>query len=233
MHDVIRAHVKGGSYPPFFVFDRRNNSTEPLITIALTGGVGTGKSTAVRLFMEVLGERAQYFDCDAAVHELLTKSPIIGTLSKVFGEDILSSDGQIDREILRDLVFDDTAQRRKLESILHPEVLESAREAHREASRKSPPPELFIHDVPLLYESDFPIERDFDLVIAASRETQSQRLQDHRGLSEPIIDKIIDSQMPLARKIERAGLVIWNDGTESELHEQAHLAVNSLKASLS
>jgi len=203
-----------------------------LITIALTGGVGTGKSTAVQLFMEILDGTAEFFDCDASVHDLLTKSPIIGSLTGVFGEGILSSDGQIDREILRDIVFDDTAQRRKLESILHPEVLESAREAHREASRKTPPPDLFIHDVPLLYESEFPIERNADLVIAASRDTQIQRLQEYRGLSEPIISKILASQMPLEQKMVRSDLVIWNDGTETELREQVGLAINVLNLPL-
>ena len=203
-----------------------------MITIALTGGVGTGKSTAVRLFMEILDGNADFFDCDASVHDLLTKSSIIGNLTEVFGEGILSSDGQIDREILRDIVFDDTAQRRKLESILHPEVLESAREAHRETSRKTPQPDLFIHDVPLLYESEFPIERDADLVIAASRETQVQRLQEFRGLNEPTISKILASQMPLDQKMEHSELVIWNDGTEAELREQVYLVIDRLNLSL-
>lgn len=200
-----------------------------MITIALTGGVGTGKSTAVRLFMEILGGRADFFDCDASVHDLLTRSSIIGNLTEVFGEDILSSDGQINRETLREIVFDDTTQRRKLESILHPEVLEAGREVRQEASRKSPRPELFIHDVPLLYETDFPIERDFELVIAAHPETQKKRLKVNRGLSEEIIEKIIASQMPIEKKIERSDLVIWNDGSETELREQIYLATDTLK----
>lgn len=201
-----------------------------MITIAVTGGVGTGKSTFVRLLRELLKERIAVFDCDASVHELLTTSPIIGSLIEVFGEGILSSDGQINRENLRELVFDDTPQRRKLEAILHPEVLNSGREARTEAAQQPLPPEFFVYEVPLLYEVEFPIERDADIVVAASRKIQEQRLKEDRMLSNEMIDNMISSQISIERKIDRADMVVWNDGPEHALHEQACLAIGALES---
>ena len=178
----------------------------------------------VRLFGEILGERVGHFDCDASVHELLTSASIIGTLAEVFGEGILGSDGQIDRDSLRDIVFNDTTKRRKLEAILHPKVLDAGRRARSGAMRNPRQPDLFLIEVPLLYETDFPIERDADLVVATSPATQVRRLKDQRGLSDEMIAKINAAQLPIDHKIDRADLVIWNEGPEAEVREQIRLA---------
>jgi len=74
--------------------------------------------------------------------------------------------------------------------------------------------------VPLLYEASFPLERDFDLVVAASGSTQMKRLSEVRKLELNLARKIIEAQMPLHEKIIRGDVVVWNDGDISSLEVQ-------------
>ena len=80
-------------------------------------------------------------------------------------------------------------------------------------------------EVPLLYEVEFPVSRDVDLVVAASPKTQNDRLTRLRGLDPDLARRILSSQLPIEEKIERGGLVVWNDGSEAVFNNQIrHLA---------
>ena len=114
--------------------------------------------------------------------------------------------------------------------MLHPQILNSANKALLQAASVDERPELFVLDVPLLYEVDFPIERDLDVVIAASKKTQSQRLSENRNLDQATIESLLNSQLPISDKIENADVVIWNDGSSSELEFQTNLLSEMLKA---
>ena len=92
------------------------------------------------------------------------------------------------------------------------------------------PVELFVFDVPLLYEVDFDAPHDLDVLIAASPETQHQRLRAYRNLSDERIAAVISAQMPMEEKVRRARCVIWNDGTIEELKEQVQLLIQTLEA---
>ncbi|MGY8639723.1 MAG: dephospho-CoA kinase [Verrucomicrobiales bacterium] len=200
-------------------------------TIAITGGIATGKSTLVRRLIELFGDkRATLFDCDAEAHNLLTKQEIIATVVEEFGSDVLNPDGGVNRATLRQIVFEDEARRLTLEGMLHPQILNSANKALLQAASVDERPELFVLDVPLLYEVDFPIERDLDVVIAASKKTQSQRLSEYRNLDQATIESLLNSQLPISDKIENADVVIWNDGSSSELEFQTNLLSEMLKA---
>ncbi|NNE94143.1 MAG: dephospho-CoA kinase [Verrucomicrobiales bacterium] len=194
-------------------------------TIAVTGGVGTGKSTLVSALQEKLriGSEA-LFDCDGAVHKLLTTESILTKVAEAFGNEILNPDGGVNRSALRNIVFEDEARRSELEGILHPAVLTLAQTAlENAANREDQPTSFFLIEVPLLYEVDFPVKRDLDLVVAASRETQINRLIEHRQLEPDTIERLLSSQLPISEKVERADLVIWNDGVLSEFKEQIDL----------
>ena len=200
-------------------------------TIAITGGIATGTSTLVRRLIELFGDkRATLFDCDAEAHNLLTKQEIIATVVEEFGSDVLNPDGGVNRATLRQIVFEDEARRLTLEGMLHPQILNSANKALLQAASVDERPELFVLDVPLLYEVDFPIERDLDVVIAASKKTQSQRLSEYRNLDQATIESLLNSQLPISDKIENADVVIWNDGSSSELEFQTNLLSEMLKA---
>lgn len=201
-----------------------------MFTLAITGGVATGKSTAARMLVDYYGPTALRFDCDASVHRWLTKAEIVETIVNRFGETILDAQGAVDRGILGKRIFANLADRKFLESVLHPLVLEEGTRAWQEAKETEEPVELFVFEVPLLYEVDFALPHDLDVLIAASPMTQRERLRDLRGLSEDQIDALLDSQMAIAEKVKRARSVVWNDGSENELAAQMTLVNQLTKA---
>lgn len=192
-----------------------------MITIAITGGVATGKSAVVSRLVGQWGEKAAFFSADAAVHHLLTTQAIKTKLREVFGSAIFDGLGEVDRGELRRIVFRDPALRRTLEEILHPEVFAAGQKALEQAIYSGR--QMFVYEIPLLYEVESQQKRDFDIVVAASQDTQRLRMRDKRGLEPDVIDSLIKSQMPIDQKTLRADIVIWNDGPESELDEQVFL----------
>lgn len=194
-----------------------------MVKIAITGGIACGKSTVVRQFLESIGrEEVGHFDSDECVSRLYEDPPTLQEIM-AFAPGLESSKGGgIDRKKLRETAFANFEFRRKLESILHPKVLESAESFARTSFGRY---SILLFEVPLLYEVEFPLKRDIDLVVAASRGTQTGRLVAKRHLDRGIAERIIDSQMPIGQKIERADIVVWNDGSESLLESQTtHLS---------
>ena len=194
-----------------------------MYTLAITGGFATGKSTAARLLLEYHGPAATLFDCDQSVHRWLTKAEIVETLADRFGPTILDAQAAIDRSALGKRIFANTADRDFLEALLHPLVLEEATKAWREAKQADEPVELYIFEVPLLYEVNFGVPHDLDVLIAASPLTQRDRLCEVRGIPENRVDALLNSQMSMSEKVERASCVIWNDGNEKDLAAQLTL----------
>ncbi len=189
-----------------------------MITIAITGGLGTGKSSFTAFLKEALPKCAS-FDCDDAVHELLTTAEITEKIKNLFGKSILTGEEKLDRAALREIVFADESKRKQLESLLHPEVLVACRS--EQALAQSSDFDYFVVEVPLLYEAEFPLERDLDVVVAASEWLQYSRLKERNSWDEETIKSVLHAQMPLTEKITRADVVVWNEGTDRELKEQA------------
>jgi dephospho-CoA kinase len=187
----------------------------------LTGGVGCGKTSVGQILAAQMVGKISSFSADREVSSLLTESEVIDRITEKFGDDVLAySDGirGLDKHLLRERVFIDPGLRSELEAILHPRVLvglESQR-AEMDASGK----ELFLAEVPLHYEIGETITADLVIVVAASRAMQVRRLMECRGLEEPIIEQILRSQWPIEAKVEKADVVIWNDGDEAALEAQ-------------
>lgn len=187
--------------------------------IGITGGIASGKSTFRKLLLERVP--ADSFDVDACARELLDENESIREqiLEKVHPRAYMS-EGKPNRPLLRELIYRDAAKKRTLEAILHPVIRErwsrQAREA--EAARQ-----MFIVDIPLLFETK--AESLFDLIVtvACSVETQGERLNRRNGLTREISEKIIGSQMPLGHKISRSHHVIWNEGVLDTLTSQTDL----------
>lgn len=188
-------------------------------TIVVTGGIATGKSSFCTALLNRCPFVVKHFDCDRCVHGLLTTEPIIAKLTEVFGEAILDKRGQIDRPKLRNIVFKDSSRKSLLEGILHPEVRRICRSVHSEALASSDV-SLFMVDVPLFYENGFPVDHDKTLVVATTRTTQLSRLLKRSPLDQITAEQIIDSQLPISRKIKLADVVIWNGGKLSSLERQ-------------
>lgn len=165
-----------------------------------------------------VGAAASY-NSDSEVGELLQEPGIVRRIASIPGApgNLLTESGELNRKVLRKVSFENSEFRGRLERVLHPLVLERA------ASFAESLPEsvqVLIWEVPLLYEVDFPIPRDMDLVVAASTETQLDRISTDRGLDRSLGKKIIESQLPIDEKVARGDVVIWNDGDMSALQAQ-------------
>ncbi len=192
-----------------------------MLTLALTGGIATGKSTFAKLFLELVPGTA-FFDCDASVQQLLVNPEIIAAIAAALGPDIQNPDGALDRRRLRELVFDHPEHRKILEDILHPLVRQECQAAQQSARDAGIAP-YFLADVPLLYESGFPLTRDIEIVVACGPATQRARLMERSSFSGELADKIIAAQLPLAEKMHRARIVLWNGGAPASLRKQTEL----------
>ena len=190
-----------------------------MITVAVTGGVACGKSyVSTQLFDSFPKERIFRFDCDVAVSELLDSRQISEDIAELNpGVRLDGSSGLVERVRLRKLAFENDQFRERLEALLHPLVLERVRRRIADAEESV---KIALIEVPLLYEVSFPLERDFDLVVAASKATQKRRLSEIRKLELNLANKIIKAQMPLQEKIIRGDVVVWNDGDKSSLAAQ-------------
>lgn len=183
--------------------------------VGLTGGIGSGKSEAAKLFAE-LG--APVVDVDVISHELTTKGQAtLKKIAQVFGKDILSSDGSLNRAALRQKVFADREARKNLEAILHPAIYNKATERLEENA--SAPYQILA--IPLLFESDRYLKIiNRSLVIDSDTKLQIARASKRDGLLEADIQKIIDVQMPREKRNALADDIILNDGSIEELKEK-------------
>jgi dephospho-CoA kinase len=190
--------------------------------IAITGGIGTGKSTAVQMLAAQLG--CPSCSCDAVVHALLRTPELLTEIAQRF-PGVVTPEGEVDRRRLGDLVFHSEAERRVLESLLHPRVLERVEtwiEEHQNGTT------FGLVEVPLLYEVDFPLKRDVDVVVACSEQTQIERLSRREGIDGRARDRIA-AQLPISEKIFRAEVVIWNEGSLGTLSRLVALAASRIQ----
>lgn len=180
--------------------------------IGLTGGIGSGKSTVA----EMLARRgALVVDADAISRQLMEPgSPVLAQTVEVFGQQILSPDGSLDRPALAALVFSDSAQREKLNAIVHPAVrAESARLL--EAAAADPAFDGFVvEDIPLLAETGQADRFDGVIVVEAELAVRLHRLVEMRGMSEQDARARIEAQ---ASDVERRKIATWVVDNSGEL----------------
>ncbi|MFZ1219759.1 MAG: dephospho-CoA kinase [Chthoniobacterales bacterium] len=212
--------------------------------IGITGGISTGKSSFSKCLRELLPD-AGFFDADAAARDLVKSDPEVrGAIEKAFGTEAFLPNGGLNREAIRSIVFADAGKKRALEQILHPRI---RRQWSLEAERCRHSTRLFFADIPLLYETGGETLCDRVVVVACSPSVQLERLR-QRGASmdtraparpgspndeappelRPPLDQVtaqqmIDAQMPLKEKINRADHVVWNNGGREGLTAQARL----------
>ena len=175
-------------------------------TIGLTGGIGSGKSTAAQGLV-ALG--AHLVDTDAIARALtLPGGAAVPALADEFGADALTADGALDREKMRRLVFADPGAKARLEAMLHPLI---GAEASRRAAASGGRPVVF--DVPLLTESSHWRARvDRVLVIDCDEATQAARVAQRPGWTEEVARRVIAQQAPRAARRASADAVICNEG---------------------
>src|ERR1700730_4263868 len=195
--------------------------------IGITGGISTGKTTFCDCLREIC-PNAKFFNADEAARELVDlDEEVKRELLDKFGLSIFQRSGDLDREALRAIIFADAAKRSALEQILHPRI---RRQWSAEANKHRNAPEFFFADIPLLYETGGETLCDRVVVVACSREIQLERLLRRGKIDRAAAEKIIDAQMPLHEKMNRAEHVVWNNGDRAQLAEQAQTLVQLWRA---
>lgn len=184
--------------------------------LALTGGIGCGKSTAAEILQN--GE-FHIIDTDEIARKVVEPGQLgYEKVIDVFGKDILNRDGTIHRARLGQIVFSDPFKRNQLNSLLHPVIRKQWQTRQQEHWDQTPGIPVVIV-IPLLFEVG--LEEEFDVVacIACSSKNQWKRLF-ARGLSNQQVEQRIAAQMPVIQKMNLADYVIWNDGSLELLRSQ-------------
>lgn len=192
-----------------------------MITIGLTGNIGSGKSTVARR-LESLG--AKIIDADQVARKVvLPGSPGLQEIADVFGPGVLDNEGQLDRKKMGSLVFADPQARERLNNITHPRIKEEIRReinAFKKESRNSSGPGVLVIDAALLIEVGLNHNVDEIWVVKAGVNEQIERLAKRDGLSSNEAKRRIAAQMPQEDKIRLATRVIDNTGERSETIKQ-------------
>lgn len=180
-----------------------------MLRVALTGGIGSGKSLVGEI-LEELG--ALVIDSDQLAREVIERgSPGYEEVITAFGDSILS-EGQIDRAKLAAVVFKEEDLRKKLESIIHPLV----REAAEKLAKNLPSGAILVNQIPLLVESDGAKRFDYVITVSADEEIRRERLR-LRGLKDYEITERMAAQVADLDREKIANYILRNDGSIDEL----------------
>jgi dephospho-CoA kinase len=184
--------------------------TQRPLAVAITGGIGAGKSEALAAFRR---HGAATVSSDEIVHRLLQEDEDVrGQLRERFGERVFDDIGQVDRGAIARLVFADREQLDWLEGLLHPRVSQEYLDWRDALGRLPSPPQVAVTEVPLLYEVGGDERFDKVVVITAPAELRAERSEAAGELRESRL-------MPDEEKVERADFAYVNDGTLEELDE--------------
>jgi dephospho-CoA kinase len=179
--------------------------------VGLTGGIGSGKSTALDALAE-LG--AATLSADAVVHELLGGDEVRAALVARFGAEVLDAGGAVDRTAVAAQVFERAEDRAWLEELLWPRVGGRMIEWRAEVDAQDPPPAVAVVEVPLLFESGMESAFDTTIAVVADEPLRAERA-DARG--HTAVAERAARQLSQDEKAARAGHVVRNDGTREEL----------------
>jgi dephospho-CoA kinase len=174
-----------------------------MFTVALTGGIASGKSAVERRFAQ-LG--VDIIDADRVAREVIaTGTPGLGEIIEAFGPGVIGADGELDRKAMREHVFADAGARHRLEAIIHPRV----REAMHDRARSVRGTYVMLV-IPLFVESGDYAWVDRVLVVDVPREIQLSRLVARDGISLELAESMLDAQATREQRLAMADDVIDN-----------------------
>jgi dephospho-CoA kinase len=183
-----------------------------MLVVALTGGIGSGKSTVGQIFAQ-LG--ATVIDSDQLARDVIERGSIgFNEVVAKFGDEILKN-GEIDRQILASLIFKDPAKRSELEQITHPLI----RKAFAKVVSSALPDSIVINQIPILVESNHDYKFDHIITVSASESIRSERLI-KRGLTNEQIKQRMQAQATDQIREDIADSVIVNEKSEQEITDQ-------------
>jgi dephospho-CoA kinase len=192
-----------------------------MFRIGLTGGVGCGKSTVSRYLAK---HGIPIIDGDEISREaVMPGSPVMREIERLFGSEMLTEDGNLNREKMAELVFSDEGKRQILNGLIHPFVWKKTEEATLAAQETGH--RFVVLDMPLLLEIGWNLRVESVWVVTVPQEVQIERVQKRDGVTREQAMARIRKQMPTASKIGYADIVIDNSGTEEETYRRVDEAL--------
>jgi dephospho-CoA kinase len=186
------------------------------LTIGVTGGIGSGKSTVCKVF-EILG--VPIFKADDTARLVLDNhEPLKQAIISRFGKDIYLPDGRLDRKKMASVIFNDPMLLSQVNQLVHPVVRELYNEwlIHHKTSA------YIVHEAAILFESGFYKMMDYIIVVTASEEERIGRLMKRDGMTETMIRDRMKNQWQEEEKIKLADLIIENNNTRLIVPEIIH-----------
>jgi dephospho-CoA kinase len=194
--------------------------------IGLTGGIASGKSSVAKMF-EKLG--AAVIDADQVSREVSAPGgPAIGPIRAAFGDSVIDPSGALDREAMRQIVFDDRKKLDTLELILHPLIYQQI--GNRLFMQKEAGTPVAIIEATLLIEAPPPVPPEALIVVACDVETRIQRVKQRDGFDEAHIRQVLANQSTDEERIKHADYVIQNDGSLEETVKRVEEVWSELNA---
>jgi dephospho-CoA kinase len=193
--------------------------------VGLTGGIASGKSTVAEILAR---QGAAIINADVLAREVVEPDRQAWTeIVNAFGTAVLQPDRALDRQKLRAIIFDDPDARKKLESIIHPQVRALAEQRIREHAAAGYA--VIVYEVPLLFEGNLQEWLRPVILVACDVDTQKKRLQSRDNLSAVQAQKHIEAQMSLEEKRRLADYVIENNGSLEDLERQVQAVLEKIK----
>ena len=193
--------------------------------LGLTGGIGSGKSTALA-YLHELG--ASVISSDDIVHGLYSSGDVVDLIREHYGDTVVDGVGGVIRPALAAIVFADEAELRWLEDLLHPFVRTAVADWTVAQEKARPRPALVVVEVPLLFETGFAESFDYIMLITAPDDVRRRRLT--AKLTDSEFSQRLAQQMPEDEKIARSDFVFSNTGARKKLREFVGQTVASILA---
>ena len=196
-----------------------------MLRVGLTGGIGSGKSTASQHFSS-LG--AYVINADKEAKNLIsTNETVQNELIAEFGTDIIDGTESVNKKKLARIAFQDQDHQQRLNSVVHPYIYNLIDKEFNQVLNVGKH-DIFIVDGALIFESGYDVHLDYVIVVTAQLKNRMERALGRETLSREEILKRIEFQWPEKEKVNLADFVVHNDGTEKELHKNIEGLVKKL-----
>ena len=196
-----------------------------MLRVGLTGGIGSGKSTASNFF-ELFGSFV--INADEEAKKILSSNETVQhELISEFGTDIIDVSGKINKAKLARVAFQDEDQQQRLNSVIHPYIYNSIDNYFNDVL-KDGKFDIFIVDGALIFESGYDVHMDYIVVVTALLKNRMERALARQTLSREEILKRIELQWPEEEKVNLADFVIHNDGSEEDLKNNVKILIEKL-----
>lgn len=181
--------------------------------IGITGTIASGKSTVSDYFIK---QGYVVIDADKITKELQEQKEVLKEFLEIFGESVLLENRSLNRQKLREIVFQDKTALQKINRIMHPKV----REKFEDVRSRTLKEEIIFFDIPLLFEAHFEDLCEKIILVCAEREVQIRRVIQRDNSSRELAEKIINSQAKEEEKRKKSDYIIENNGTVEELYQK-------------